>query len=96
MRKQILQLALEQTDLSPRELAYRFTDEKRYFVSESSVYRLLKAHDLITSRAYVLMSASDSLPPKSATVLPQTLAGVRRGANAHNGAHQARLDHALY
>ena len=29
-------------------------------VSESSVYRLLKAHDLITSPAYVLMSASDS------------------------------------
>ncbi len=60
VRKQILQLALEQTALSPRELACRFTDEKRYFVSESSVYRLLKAHDLITSPAYVLMSASDS------------------------------------
>jgi hypothetical protein len=30
VRKQILQLALEQTDLSPRELACRFTDEKRY------------------------------------------------------------------
>jgi len=60
VREQILELALEQTDLSPRELACRFTDEKRYFVSESSVYRLLEAHDLITSPAYVLMSASDS------------------------------------
>ena len=60
VREQILELALEQTDLSPRELACRFTDEKRYFVSESSVYRILKAHDLITSPAYVLMSASDS------------------------------------
>jgi putative transposase len=28
-------------------------------VSESSVYRILKAADLITSPAYVLMSASD-------------------------------------
>jgi hypothetical protein len=36
---------------SPRELAVRFTDERRYFVSEASVYRLLKAHDLITSPA---------------------------------------------
>ena len=56
----MLDLALERTDLSPRELACRYTDEKRYFVSESSVYRILKAADLITSPAYVLMSASDA------------------------------------
>ena len=43
-------LALEQSELSPRELAVRFTDQKRYFVSEATVYRLLKAHGLITSR----------------------------------------------
>jgi putative transposase len=36
-------------ELSPRELAVRFTDEEKYFVSEASVYRLLKAHDLIAS-----------------------------------------------
>ena len=46
---QIIELALKMTELSPRELAVRFTDEKRYFVSEATVYRLLKAHDLITS-----------------------------------------------
>jgi transposase InsO family protein len=56
---QIIELALEQTELSPRELAVRFTDEKRYFVSEASVYRLLKAHDLITSPAYVVIKAAD-------------------------------------
>jgi putative transposase len=56
---EVLDMALERTDLSPRELACRYTDEKRYFVSESSVYRILKAADLITSPAYVLMSASD-------------------------------------
>ena len=60
VRKSIVELALQRTDLSPRELAWCFTDEKGYFVSESSVYRLLKAHDLITSPAYILMSASDS------------------------------------
>jgi putative transposase len=60
IQDQILELALERTDLSPRELACRFTDERRYFVSESSVYRILKAADLITSPAYVLMSASDA------------------------------------
>lgn len=56
---QIIELALEQSELSPRELAVRFTDEKRYFVSEASVYRLLKAHDLITSPAYVVIKAAD-------------------------------------
>ena len=55
-----LGMALESTELSPRELACRYTDEKRYFVSESSVYRILKAADLISSPAYVLLSASDS------------------------------------
>jgi transposase InsO family protein len=60
VKDQVLELALERTDLSPRELACRFTEERRYFVSESSVYRILKAADLITSPAYVLMSASDA------------------------------------
>jgi len=49
IRAQIVDLALEAPDLSPREIAVRFTDERGYFVSEASVYRLLKAHDLITS-----------------------------------------------
>ena len=56
----MLDLALKRTDLSPRELACRYTDEKRYFVSESSVYRILKQADLITSPAYVLMSAANT------------------------------------
>ena len=37
----------------------RFTDAERYFVSEASVYRLLKAHDLITSPAFITMKAAD-------------------------------------
>ncbi|EEE48111.1 hypothetical protein FIV06_31645 (plasmid) [Labrenzia sp. THAF191b] len=41
VRRQIVDLALEEPDLSPRELAVRFTDTERYFVSEASVYRLL-------------------------------------------------------
>ena len=35
------------------------TDEQSYFVSESTVYRLLKAQDLITSLAYILIKAGD-------------------------------------
>ena len=58
-RTAIVELALKEPTLSPRELAVRYTDENRYFVSESTVYRLLKAQDLITSPAYILMQASD-------------------------------------
>ncbi len=59
VRRRILQLALAQPELSPRELAVRFTDQAGYFVSEASVYRLLKAHDLITSPAFVVIKAAD-------------------------------------
>ena len=36
VRDRIVRLALDQPELSPRELAVRFTDVERYFVSESS------------------------------------------------------------
>ena len=59
VRDRILELALEKPELSARELAILYTETKGYFVSESSVYRLLKAHDLITSPAFILMKAAD-------------------------------------
>src|SRR3954470_8931222 len=62
VRHQIIDLALEVPELSPRELAVRFTDQKKYFVSEASVYRLLKAHDLITSPAYVVIVSAQPGP----------------------------------
>ena len=46
---------IEAPELSPRELAVRFTDTERCFVSEALVYRLLKVHDLITSPAFIVV-----------------------------------------
>ena len=60
-----MQLALDEPELSPRELATRFTDTKSYFVSEASVYRLLKEHDLIASPAYIVMKAADEFKDKT-------------------------------
>ena len=60
VRDRIVRLALKEPELSPREVAIRFTDTESYFVSEPSVYRLLKAHDLITSPAFVVMKAADA------------------------------------
>jgi putative transposase len=56
----VVGLALKEPELSPRELAIAFADQQQYFVSEASVYRLLKAHDLITSPAFILMKAADT------------------------------------
>ena len=46
----------------------RFTDERKYFVSEASVYRLLKAHDLITSPAYVVIKAANEFKDKTTAI----------------------------
>jgi len=59
VRELIVEVALERPDLTPRELAWHITDTHDYFVSESSVYRILKGHDLITSPQFMVMSASD-------------------------------------
>ena len=64
----IVDLALEKPALSPREIAVTYTDEKARFVSESTVYRLLKAQDLITSPAYILMEAGDKFQHPTARV----------------------------
>ena len=65
VREKIKNLALEASALSPRELAVRFTDTESYFVSEASVYRLLKALDLIASPAYIVMKAADEFRDKT-------------------------------
>ncbi len=65
MREKIKDLALKESDLSPRELAVQFTDTEKYFVSEASVYRILKSYDLITSPAYVVLSAADEFRDKT-------------------------------
>jgi putative transposase len=65
VRGQFVQLALDEPELSPRELAKRFTDSESYFVSEASVYRLLKEHDLIASPAYIVMKAADEFKDKT-------------------------------
>ena len=57
-------------ELSPRELATRFTDTQGYFVSESSVYRLLKAHVLSASPAFVVKAADEF---KDKTTAPNQL-----------------------
>ena len=72
--EQLVTLALAESDLSPRELSVRFTEQNRYYLSESSVYRILKSRDLITAPAFIVMKASDkfSNPTTAVNQLWQT------------------------
>ena len=43
IRDRVIERALDEPELSPREVAVAFTDAEKTFVSEASVYRILKA-----------------------------------------------------
>jgi transposase InsO family protein/transposase-like protein len=62
VRDQVVEIALQFPEMSPRELAWHITDTQGYFISESSVYRILKRFDLITSPAFILLKAHDQFP----------------------------------
>jgi transposase len=64
----VVKLALDYPDLSSRELAYKITDEQQIFISESSVYRILKSGGLITAPAHIFLSASDEFTDKTGFV----------------------------
>ena len=87
---QIIELALGNCELSPRELAVRFTDEKQYFVSEATVYRLLKAHDLITSPAYIAWKLCTTMRAEDVTDTLD-LALAASGCSSAQVHHKPRL-----
>jgi transposase InsO family protein/transposase-like protein len=60
----VIEIALEYPSLSPRELSCKLSDTKGLFISESSVYRILKAKGLITSPAHILLAAADEFSHK--------------------------------
>lgn len=73
-KEKVVSLALKKTDKSPRELAWHITDKEGYYISESSVYRILKSYDLLPSPAYIVMMASNTYkhPTKRVNELWQT------------------------
>jgi len=74
MRQHVVEVALAQPDQSPRQVAWHITDTEQYFISESSVYRILKGFDLVASPAYDLVTASDKFknPTKRVNEMWQT------------------------
>jgi transposase-like protein len=74
VRDQVVQFALEHPDKSSRQLAWQITDTEGYFISESSVYRILKGFDLISSPVFMMVTAKDKYekPTKRVNELWQT------------------------
>ena len=73
-RECVLKTARKYPEKSCREIAWYITDRQSFYVSESSVYRLLKAHDLITTPVYTMISACEkfSQPTRRMNQLWQT------------------------
>lgn len=67
-RGKVIDVALERTDDSPREVATFMTDHSGHFISESSVYRILKAADLITSPNHILIKAANEFKDKTTRI----------------------------
>jgi transposase InsO family protein len=67
-RERIVELALSYPEESPREIALRMTDKQGYFVSESSVYRILKERDLVTSPNFIINTAKDEFEDKTTRI----------------------------
>ena len=68
VRVDFIEFALDHEALASRELAIKYTDEKRYFISESSAYRILKAADLITAPSHVVIKAAAEFHDKTTTI----------------------------
>lgn len=64
----VISLALDYPHLSSGELAYKLTDEQQVFISESSVYRILKSRGLITAPTHIFLSAADAFTSKTGIV----------------------------
>jgi putative transposase len=64
-KHQVIDVALNKPELTPRELAWDITDSHGAFISESSVYRILRDYDLISGPAYVVLTAADEFRHKT-------------------------------
>jgi len=74
VKDQIVTLALAHPDKSSRQIAWLFTDLHGYFVSESSVYRILKGFDLLQSPVFHMLPAREKFekPTRRVHELRQT------------------------
>lgn len=67
-RDKVVTLARKLPERSCRELACLFTDKQGYFISESSVYRILLAQGLVTGPVYAVNTAKKEFDQKTSRI----------------------------
>ena len=67
-KQRVVETALEHSEKSPRELAGYLTDRGGYYISGSTVYRILKAHDLVMSSLFTVINAHEKFPQPTRAV----------------------------
>jgi len=67
-KNSVIHEALEHEELSSRELAIHIIDKHKWFISESSVFRILKEKGLITAPAHIILSAANEYIRKTSRV----------------------------
>lgn len=68
VRSEVVDMALDYPEESPRGIACKMVDQKRYYISESSVYRILKSQRLITTPVFDLIAASKEFKDKTTRI----------------------------
>jgi len=61
-KQPVVKTALEHPEKLPRELACYIMDRRGYYISELTVYRILKAQDLVTSPLFTVISVHEKFP----------------------------------
>lgn len=64
-KNRVVEIALDKTNMTSRELAWHITDVHKNYISESSVYRILKERGLVTAPEYIVMSAGNEFHTKT-------------------------------
>jgi len=67
-RSKVIEEALEHPELSSRELAVHIVDQHKWYISESSVYRILKENGLISAPSHIVLSAADEYHTKTCRI----------------------------
>ena len=68
IRTDVVNMALDYPEESARNLAWKMTDERKSYISESSVYRILKEKGLTTQPAFSLDAAANEYKDKTTRV----------------------------
>jgi len=59
VKERVVDMALSNPEKSCRQITWQFVDQEGYFLSESSVYRILKSYDLVQSPMFEMIGAKE-------------------------------------